>query len=99
MSTSPILLSIVPAKPVDRKKLILKSMEIIMEPKYTKGTTADQIIHDGWSRSLKLEQTVNELIAQGYEVSVGYIVYKWAEYELDMTIAISGGFGEDPIIY
>jgi hypothetical protein len=41
-----------------------------MKPAYKEGTTAFYIIQDGWSRGFEIEQTHQELAAQGYHIDL-----------------------------
>jgi hypothetical protein len=45
----------------------------VSKPVYKDGTTPTDIVKDGWARGFHIEQTVEELIAQGFECTKGRV--------------------------
>lgn len=51
---------------------------------YRPGTTADQIIEDGFYRGFAIPQTYDELKQMGYQVKPSAIMARWNELEKEM---------------
>ena len=48
---------------------------------FKKGTSSLHIVVDGWSRGFKIEQTMQELKAMGYDTDQKYVLMEWDELD------------------
>jgi hypothetical protein len=57
-----------------------------MKPVYIQGTSLEDIIDDGWSRGFEIQQTVDELHAQGFtDADEALVKEHWDRYDADYT--------------
>ena len=53
----------------------------IEPPAFAQGTTADQIVMNGWTWNVGIERTLDELMRQGFMVNKTAVIQAWVELD------------------